>query len=184
MSLGRPLVLCALVGCLLPCSSALLSVAPLQRLCYASSLAYCGGSLQEVSEKEYASVSKLRPVSRLVEPVTKSGVTILESTDEGDDLLVVAFRGSANLQNFVTNLRLSLVPLDGEPSARVHEGFQEASRGLWKMLDEELEVLQSRGERRAVFTGHSLGGATAQVCLLEESCNSCKRALRDSKVTC
>ena len=104
MEVGKILLSAALVACLVPCS-ALLSVAPIQRLCYASSLSYCGGSLQEISARDYAGFSKLRPVRQLVEPITKSGVTIFESTEEGDDLLVLAFRGSANIPNFMTNLR-------------------------------------------------------------------------------
>ena len=121
-----------------------------------------------MSAKEYASVAQLKPVSRFVEPTTKSGVTVFESigVDDGD-LLVVAFRGSANLENFATNLRFSLVPLEGHPTAVVHKGFQEASQGLWGILDEELKSLQAQGQKRTIFTGHSLGGATAQLCAMK-----------------
>jgi hypothetical protein len=113
-------------------------------------------------------ISRLRPTVQLEEPKTKSGVTIFESTDAGEeDVLICAFRGSANLQNFATNLRLSLVPLQGHPSARVHAGFQEAAQGLWALLEPELARIDADGRnRRAVFTGHSLGGATAQLCAL------------------
>jgi len=162
----RALALLVLVACLPEPTPALLSAAPLQRLCYASSLSYLG--IDKIPGKEYASLSRLRPVVQLEEPATRSGVTVFEGADgEGDDVLVCAFRGSANLQNFATNLRLSLVPLDGHPSARVHAGFQEAARGLWALLEPELERLDAAGcKRRAVFTGHSLGGATAQLCAL------------------
>jgi hypothetical protein len=150
----------------LPTTPALLSVAPLQRLCYASSLSYV--AIDQIPDKEYAGISRLRPTVQLEEPKTKSSVTIFESTDAGEeDVLICAFRGSANLQNFATNLRLSLVPLQGHPSARVHEGFQEAAQGLWALLEPELVRIDAMGRnRRAVFTGHSLGGATAQLCAL------------------
>jgi len=165
---ARRLLVAALVGCMVPGARALLSAPPLQRLCFASSLAYCPGGVDEVSAKEYASMAQLVPLSRFVEPKTKSGVTVFKSTGVDDgDLLVVAFRGSANLENFATNLRFSLVPLEGHPTARVHKGFQEASQGLWGMLDEELKALQARGQKRTIFTGHSLGGATAQLCAMK-----------------
>ncbi len=86
---------------------------------------------------------------------------------------MVAFRGSANPKNFLTNLRLRLVPLKYaggvHPSAKVHEGFQDAAQALWGQLQPELETLAGSGggKRPAVFTGHSLGAATAQLCALE-----------------
>jgi hypothetical protein len=100
-------------------------------------------------------ISRLRPTVQLEEPKTKSGVTIFESTDAGEeDVLICAFRGSANLQNFATNLRLSLVPLQGHPSARVHAGFQEAAQGLWALLEPELARIDADGRnRRAVLLG-------------------------------
>jgi len=61
----------------------------------------------------------MRGLTQVVEPVTQSGATIFEGTDECDDRVVVAFRGSANPKNFVTNLRFKLVPLDGHPCAKV-----------------------------------------------------------------
>ena len=49
----------------------------------------------------------------------------------------------------------------------MHAGFQEAAQGLWELLAPELRALERKGETSAVaFTGHSLGGATAQLCAL------------------
>lgn len=45
----------------------------------------------------------------------------------------------------------------------MHDGFQAASAGLWKELSRPLEQLVSSSSD-VVFTGHSLGAATAQLC--------------------
>ena len=147
----------------LPTVLSLDSTPALQRYCYASSLSYLG--VEKITSKEYAKAGNLRPLSQLVEPVTQSGCTIFEIAGAEDDALVVAFRGSANVKNFLTNLRFKLVPLQGHPTAKVHEGFQEASQGLWALLKPDLESLTDSG-RPVIFTGHSLGGATAQLCAL------------------
>ena len=74
----------------------------------------------------------------------------------------MACRGSANLKNFATNLRFNLVPADGlsidvPNDGLVHEGFQEASLGLWRELAPKLDEYEVGG-KDVVFTGHSLGG--------------------------
>ena len=130
----------------------------------------------------------LEPLVQVVDPDSESGATVFRSGIGGGSgaatatTLVVAFRGSATPVNFSTNLRFGLVPLRGEdgfatpgasgsdPSFRVHEGFRDASRGLWELLEPELDALLRREEEetgkgvRLWFTGHSLGSATAQLC--------------------
>ena len=130
--------------------------------------------------------------------------------------IVVAFRGSATPINFSTNLKFRLVPIDDELLSmsslstttatgsnytsnnsddddnddndyKIHEGFQDASIGLWKLVQPKLldiinnntVVLSSSSSSsssqkkedttkiRLIFTGHSLGGATAQLCAIQ-----------------
>ena len=140
-----------------------MQIATLERLAKASSLAYL--SLDKITSSPYYQTSNLQPILQVVDPQSESGATIFLPQD--DSSKIVAFRGSANLKNFGTNLKFNLVPatkLSWEvPSdALVHEGFQDASLGLWRELGPKLfEVLNDNEKggrsRDIVFTGHSLG---------------------------
>jgi len=68
---------------------------------------------------------------------------------------IVAFRGSHNLVNWVTNLDSILT--DCTSGGRVHEGFQKALDPVW----ERLESLLATGSSPLFFTGHSRGAALA-----------------------
>ena len=47
----------------------------------------------------------------------------------------------------------------------VHEGFQVASTGLWELLLQNLTtIVQGNNYSSIIFTGHSLGAATALLC--------------------
>ncbi|KAL7532407.1 hypothetical protein ACHAWF_004124 [Thalassiosira exigua] len=147
--------------------------AALHRLAQASSLSYL--PLDKIPSSEYYPTCRLEPVAQAVDPSSESGATIFRSSREGGakggerGKLVVACRGSANPKNFGTNLKFNLVPADRlsqdsmPDNALVHEGFQTASLGLWKELSRPLldHVLECD---EVIFTGHSLGAATALLC--------------------
>ncbi|CAE7840584.1 unnamed protein product [Symbiodinium sp. CCMP2592] len=91
-------------------------------------------------------------------------------------VIYLAFRGTVNQDNLVTDLYAELVPWDiGDAvisTARVHRGFQDAYRalrsGVLGRLDADLakfNVAASRVLLRA--TGHSLGGALAMLACLD-----------------
>ena len=117
----------------------------LHRLAKASSLSYL--DMIRMASSSYLKTSKLEPVIQVVDAGSQSGATIFRSPDDaegGKHKLVVACRGSANLNNFATNLNFNLVPAtqlsqNFVPSnALVHEGFQMASLGLWRELSKPL----------------------------------------------
>jgi hypothetical protein len=68
------------------------------------------------------------------------------------DLIVLAFRGSASQRNWLTNTRI-------ERKDHVHAGFAEAVEKSWNLAISRL--LADPGSRRILVTGHSLGGALA-----------------------
>lgn len=126
-------------------------------------------------------------------------------------VLIVACRGSATPVNFSTNLKFELVPADRrrmtdldvkgrddggtrqkqqqqqllQPQPLLlHEGFQEASIGLWTVLRPELDRVMTTlllppqednnndvppDDVQLVFTGHSLGAATALLCAYQST---------------
>jgi hypothetical protein len=144
-----------------------MQIGTLQRLAKASSLAYL--SIDKIPSSPYYQSSQLQPLFQVVDPHSESGATVfLPDGDANDSSIIVACRGSANLKNFGTNLKFNLVPatklsMDVPEDALVHEGFQDASLGLWKELWPKLfDVLDSNdgngvGSKEIVFTGHSLG---------------------------
>jgi hypothetical protein len=157
----------------------------MHRLAQAASLSYL--SMDKMPSSPYFTSCQLEPISQVVDPDSESGATIFWDRSNGSTLqrqLVVACRGSANPKNFGTNLKFKLVPATRlsqnylPENALVHEGFQDASVGLWKVLGPKLfEILETTMRDEAgggettitlsndiVFTGHSLGAATALLC--------------------
>jgi hypothetical protein len=148
------------------------TVERLQRLAQAASLSYL--AMEKMEASPYLEESQLTPLGQVVDPNTESGATVF--ADHSNGQLIVACRGSANPRNFGTNLKFNQVratrlsqntklPYD----AMVHEGFQEASVGLWQKLGPPLlETLKRQPFDEkitdVVFTGHSLGAAMALLC--------------------
>jgi len=87
------------------------------------------------------------------------------STTETD--LIIAFRGTRSLANFVTDASCERTPLYPGAKAEVHAGFQRAFAGLREQLSESVvKLLSGRRGLRLWFTGHSLGGALAKLAAL------------------
>eukprot|EP00956_Cyclotella_meneghiniana_P003477 scaffold4229_cov38-Cyclotella_meneghiniana.AAC.6 len=154
-----------------------MQIATLQRLAMASSLSYL--PFDKIPTSPYYASSNLHPIVQVIDPISQSGATLFRHNHGDDDALsyIVACRGSANLKNFGTNLKFGLVPVtklsfgnDKEEEvmlpkdALVHEGFQDASVGLWEELGPELMNVLNNDDndkettKDIVFTGHSLGG--------------------------
>lgn len=150
------------------------SESTLHRLAQASSLSYL--SIDKMASSPYYKTCELEPITQVIDQETESGATIFrvldsEGNNDTQQKLIVACRGSANPKNFGTNLKFNLVPATRlsqnyiPDDAMVHEGFQTASVGLWKELSQKLmEQLGTTPTTDVVFTGHSLGAATALLC--------------------
>jgi triacylglycerol lipase len=96
----------------------------------------------------------------------------------GNELIVLAFRGTQSIQNWHTNFQVRLVhPVETDPKLLVHKGFYDAfvaledpslrlerKDGLFGLQRKMQEVKQtSNGKTPIYITGHSLGGALAQI---------------------
>lgn len=123
---------------------------------------------------------------------TPLGLTVHERLMDGDkgtagavlasdDLVVVVFRGTENLLDWLTNLRAGWVVLQG--GVGVHRGFFEAYWPVRTALFSRLLDLIHEKPRPVYVTGHSLGGALALMAAAELG-NHDEAVVRDSIAAC
>lgn len=94
--------------------------------------------------------------------VEENGVRALQGYDSTTQSLFVAFRGSASIQNWIDNIKISqITPYDDE-SIGVEKGFYKSYNYLKVDLFDNLSILSKKyGTRNILITGHSLGAAMA-----------------------
>jgi hypothetical protein len=87
----------------------------------------------------------------------------------GDDI-IVALRGSQEAADWFTDLKTLIIGvpwqsprLNAPITARVHEGFLAYSTAIYEGVAKILSSYANTGSKRVWFTGHSLGGAAAQL---------------------
>ena len=82
---------------------------------------------------------------------------LIQSTRAATPFSVLVFRGTTGFRNWL--LDLDVRPEKWNAHATVHRGFREALEQIWNVLQPALESLAGP----CFFTGHSMGGALAQL---------------------
>ncbi|KAJ3256423.1 hypothetical protein HK103_005552 [Boothiomyces macroporosus] len=123
----------------------------------------CGGSLSNTvivgSHENYA-----------------SGAAGFVGYNTDQKIIVVAVRGTANIQSCIQDIEFWKTPTDfgGFPntkapaSAQIHQGFKNSYMDLQPTLQSGLETLAAKySDYHIVFAGHSLGGAVVNLAALD-----------------
>jgi len=101
--------------------------------------------------------------STLCDTGTDTHVLIGESAD----YLILAFRGTASIRNWITDSefeRVNLVACEDGSISKVHKGFERALNSVWERIYARLggsQVFNVQNCKPIFVTGHSLGGALA-----------------------
>ncbi|MES1910684.1 MAG: hypothetical protein MHM6MM_003231 [Cercozoa sp. M6MM] len=145
------------------------SEADTRRLTLHSFNSYCGGSSLAGWSSSYARQPELIDFIFMDEVKdrvqdTFGYVGFQPSTQD----VVVSFRGSANIANWLNNLDYKRTSWD-RAEGQVHKGFLRGySSSLDKQVRKLVELALKRFEaKRVTFTGHSLGGALATLAAVD-----------------
>ncbi|KAF4983036.1 hypothetical protein FZEAL_1461 [Fusarium zealandicum] len=92
----------------------------------------------------------------------KTGIGGYVSTDSTRKEIVISFRGSTNIRNWLTNVNFDQVACSLVAGCRVHDGFQDAWAEVASRATAAVTAARNANPSfRVIATGHSLGGAVA-----------------------
>lgn len=126
-------------------------------------LAAYGALTAYASETDGAAERTLRDAGWELERVTTPQARfIVGAYRDGAELTgMVAIAGTERKIDVSLNLRSDLVPIEGAGEGRVHEGYQRIAEDV--VQAPQVRRLIGAHPRRVIVTGHSLGGAVANV---------------------
>lgn len=120
----------------------------IERAAVASIHAYLQPDSRAAAGRETATISSSR---------TSAAATVTVATD----MILVAFKGSAELMDWINNLRV-FTP-KRYCGALTHRGFASAHSSIWPEI---IKIIEAHSALPVLLTGHSLGGAMAELSAL------------------
>lgn len=77
-----------------------------------------------------------------------------------DIFLIVVFRGTQNMENWLSDFDIALVPFQNNQDLLVHQGFYQSVLDMGSKL-EKIVSNHQKNDQKVYLTGHSLGAAQA-----------------------
>lgn len=132
-----------------------------KKLLYFSYGAYCGESaVKKWSCKWCSQASTTFQVVNYIDEKSSS-TELFIGYDSSLNQIIVTYRGSHELQDWITNLNFAKHKAWGS-IGNVHDGFLEAYKSVQSAVKSDVAVLKSKYPSAGItITGHSLGGALA-----------------------
>ncbi|CAK88452.1 unnamed protein product (macronuclear) [Paramecium tetraurelia] len=113
--------------------------------------------------KSYPDLTNIEVFENLV-----SGTKGYIAYNKKESAIVVVFRGSSNIQNWIENISFGKTEYNKACKCKVHTGFHDAFVSLKPKLDSLFPGYATKYPYAAIHvTGHSLGGAMATLYALE-----------------
>lgn len=105
-------------------------------------------------------------------------ITVFENSDEGtqaytgydaeNDVIILAYRGSKNLENWINNLKFDLIDYDECSKCKVHKGFLQSYNSLKEKIFPAMKLLHEEHSTSKIYiTGNSLGGAMSTLAAID-----------------
>lgn len=93
---------------------------------------------------------------------TSSDIQGFTGYSPASNAIILAFRGSSNIKNWIINLSFNQVAYPKCTNCKVHSGFYSGYNGLKSTIISQLNTLVAAHKTAKIYlTGHSLGGAIA-----------------------
>ncbi|KAI9849410.1 MAG: hypothetical protein M1838_000153 [Thelocarpon superellum] len=90
------------------------------------------------------------------------------AVDKTDEVIVLAFRGSQSIPNFIDDVEFNQVPWDRCDGCLVHAGFWTAWLEIRSTVTQAIaSAVAQNPDYQVIITGHSLGGAIAAIAAAE-----------------
>jgi predicted lipase len=129
-------------------------------------VAYCPKTCLENWSCKTSAHDPLTEVSYIVFNLTQAPGYIGYSASR--NAIIVSFRGSQNIQNWIENLNFEKVPYIYCLRCEIHAGFYADYTAVAASVNNKVQTLLNKyPTARIVTTGHSLGGALATIAGME-----------------
>lgn len=109
---------------------------------------------------------KTQMLLRSVYPAGKPSIIGTIGADEANGIGIIAIRGTRGDKEWIENFEFASIPFtEVADKPMVHLGFRQVYQSFRENLLDQLHLLDKYD--RVIVTGHSLGAATATLCLLD-----------------